>query len=124
MITYYEYLKNILEKILASHYILLELEDKPGDLEKIKKEISKIIGFFQVLINKIGVEKFESDDFLDLKSKLEYYLNNYSFDNEIKTISALYSDDKDRLKNIRSKILESLDDKKIIDKIEYILEKM
>lgn len=124
MITYYEYLKNILEKILVSHNTLLRLEDKPGDLEIIKKEILKMIGFFQVLVNKIGTEKFESDEFLDLKSKLEHYLNNYSFDKEIQTMSALYSEDENRLKNIRLKILESLEDSKLRDKIEHILEKV
>jgi len=124
MITYYEYLKNMLEKIINSYKVLLELEDKSGDLEIIKKEVSKINGFFQVLVNRIGIEKFESSDFLDLKSKLEYYLNNYSFDKEIETMSALYSDDKNRLKNIRLKILESLNDRKLRDKIEHILEKL
>jgi hypothetical protein len=124
MITYYEYLKNILEKILVSHNTLLRLEDKSGDLEIIKKEIFKIIGFFQVLVNKIGTEKFESNEFLDLKSKLEYYLNNYSFDKEIQTMTELYSEDENRLKNIRLKILESFEDSKLRDKIEYILEKV
>jgi hypothetical protein len=83
-----------------------------------------MIGFFQVLVNKIGTEKFESNEFLDLKSKLEHYLNNYSFDKEIQTMSALYSEDENRLKNIRLKILESLEDSKLRDKIEHILEKV
>ena len=124
MVTYYEYLKNILEKILVSYNTLLKIEDKPGDLETIKKEILKINGFFQVLVNKIGTEKFELKEFLDLKSKLEDYLNNYSFDKEIQTMAALYSDDENRLKNIRLKILESLEDGKIRDKIEHIIEKV
>ena len=124
MITYYEYLKNILEKILVSYNTLQRLEDKPGDLEVIKKEISKIISFFQVLVNKIETEKFESKEFLDLKFKLEDYLNNYSFDKEIQTMAALYSEDKNRLKNIRLKILESLEDGKLKDKIEHTLEKV
>lgn len=124
MVTYYEYIKNILEKFTVSYRTLQELEDKPGDLEIIKKEISKINGFFQVLVNKIRIAKIESSDFLDLKSKLESYLNNYSFEREIETISALYSDDKNRLKNIRLKILESFDDRKLKEKVEYILGKV
>jgi len=124
MVAYYEYIKTILERIIESHNTLVNLEDKSGDLDIIKREILKIKGFFHVMVNKLGTEKFESSDFLNLKSKLEYYLNNYSFEKEIETMSALYSDDKDRLKNIRLKILESLDDKKLMDNIEYLLEKV
>jgi hypothetical protein len=39
-------------------------------------------------------------------------------------MTALYSEDENRLKNIRLKILESFEDSKLIDKIEYILEKV
>jgi len=124
MITHYEYLKSILEKIIVAHNTLAKLEDKPGDLKIIRKEISKINGFFQVFINKIDTEKFQSTDFSDLKSKFEYYLENYSFEKEIETMASLYSEDSNRLKNMRLKILESLADKKLIDNIEYLVEKL
>jgi len=124
MVTYYEYLKNILEKIIVAHNTLTRLEDKPGDLKIIKKEILKINGFFQVLINKIDTEKFQSTDFSDLKSKFEHYLENYSFEKEIETMAPLYSEDSNRLKNMRLKILESLADKKLMDNIEYMVEKL
>ena len=124
MVTYHEYLKNILKKIIVAHDILVKLEDKPGDLIIIKKEILKINGFFQVLINKIDTEKFQSTDFSDLKSKFEHYLENYSFEKEIETMAPLYSEDSNRLKNMRLKILESLADKKLMDNIEYMVEKL
>ena len=124
MVTYYEYLKSVLEKIIVAHNTLTKLEDKPGDLVIIKKEILKINGFFHVLINKIDTEKFQSSDFLDLKSNFEYYLKNYSFEKEIETMAPLYSEDSNRLKNMRLKILESLADKKLMDNIEYTLEKL
>ena len=123
MVTY-EYLKSVLEKIIVANNTLVKLEDKPGDLVIIKKEILKINGFFQVLVNKIDTEKFQSVDFLDLKSKLEYYLKNYSFEKEIETMAILYSEDSNRLKNMRLKILESLEDKKLMDNIEYIIKKL
>lgn len=123
MVTY-EYLKSVLEKIIVTHNTLAKLEDKPGDLVIIKKEILKINGFFQVLVNNIDAEKFQSTDFLDLKSKFEYYLKNYSFEKEIETMAILYSEDSNRLKNMRLKILESLEDKKLIDNIKYIIEKL
>lgn len=124
MVTYYEYLKSILEKIIVAHDTLAKLEDKPGDLTIIKKEILKINGFFQVLINKIDTEKFQSTDLSDLKSKFEHYLENYSFEKEIETMAPLYSEDSNRLKNMRLKILESLADKKLMDNIEYMVEKL
>lgn len=124
MVTHYEYLKSILEKIMIAYNILAKLEDKPGDLEKIRKEILKINGFFQVLINKINVEKLQSSDFSDLKPKLEYYLKSYSFEKEIETMALLYSEDSNRLKNMRLKILESLSDGKLMDNIEYMLGKL
>ena len=124
MVTYYKYLKSILEKIIVAHNTLTKLEDKPGDLKIIKKEILKINGFFQVLINKIDTEKFQSADFSDLKSKFEHYLENYSFEKEIETMTPLYSEDSNRLKNMRLKILESLADKKLMDNIEYMVEKL
>ena len=124
MLTYYEYLKSVLEKIIVAHNTLAELEDKPGDLEIIKKEILKINGFFHVLISKINTEKFQSNDFLDLRSKFEYYLENYSFEKEIETMATLYSEDSNRLKNMRLKILESLADKKLMEDIEYTIEKL
>jgi len=124
MVTHYEYLKSILEKIIVAHNTLTKLEDKPGDLKIIKKEILKVNGFFQVLINKMDTEKFQSTDFSDLKSKFEHYLENYSFEKEIETMAPLYSEDSNRLKNMRLKILESLADKKLMDDIEYLVEKL
>ncbi len=124
MVTYHAYLKNVLEKIIVAHNTLAKLEDKPGDLVIIRKEILKINGFFQVLINKIDTEKFQSTDFSDLKSKFEHYLENYSFEKEIETMAPLYSEDSNRLKNMRLKILESLTDKKLMDNIEYMAEKL
>jgi len=103
---------------------LIKLEDKPGDLEIIKKQNVKINGFFQVLIKRINDEKFYSNDFLELKSNLEYYLENYSFEKEIETMATLYSEDSKRLKNLRLKILESLADKKLMDNIAYTIEKL
>lgn len=124
MLTYNDYLKNILEKIIIAHDRITKLEDKPGDLEIIKKELLKIIGFFQVIINKVDNGKSTSSDLLDLKYKLEYYLKNYSFDREIETMTLLYSEDSNRLKNMRLKILESLDDKKLLSNIEYTVKKL
>jgi len=54
MISFDEYIKDVLKQILDSYQILLELEDKPGDLEIIKNELLKINGFLRVIVKKIN----------------------------------------------------------------------
>ena len=124
MVTHYVYLKGILKKIMIAYNTLTRLEDRPGDLNTIKKEILKINGFFRVFINKINTENIQSSELLKLKSSFENYLNNYSFNNELDTMASLYSNDSGRLKNMRLKILESLKEQKLIDNITYVLEKV
>ena len=115
MVTYAEHLKNILNHILDSYQILNEIEDKPGDLSKIEKEMLKINGFMKVVSNKIDVDKIPTSDFETLKIKFSGYLENYSFEKEIKTMASLYSNDMSRVKNMRLKILEALKNKHMMD---------
>ena len=115
MVTYSEHLKNILNHILDSYQILNEIEDKPGDLSKIEKEMLKINGFIKVVSNKIDVDKIPTSDFEPLKIKFSRYLENYSFEKEIKTMASLYSNDMSRVKNMRLKILEALKNKHMMD---------
>lgn len=122
MVTWNNYLKSVLEKIIESHSILLQLKDRPGDLDSIKKELLKITGFFNVVIRKLESENFQSKNLSDLKFKLHEYLDSYYFEKEIETMALLYSEDTNRLRNLRLKILESLDDKKLIDKIHNAIE--
>ena len=124
MVTYNEYLKNILTKILESYTNLNHMSDKPGDLEIIKKELLKINGFAKVIINKIDESKISSSDFRPMKLKLEYYMDNYFFVQEIDTMSSLYSNDISRVKNMRLKILEAFNDKKLIDSVKDLSEKI
>ncbi|MGY5149181.1 MAG: hypothetical protein ACW9W3_03880 [Candidatus Nitrosopumilus sp. bin_68KS] len=124
MVTYNDHLKNILIQILESYNHLKEIQDKPGDLEYIKKEMLKINGFLKVIGNKMDVEKIPSSDFKPLKSKFQQYLQNYSFEQEIETMMPIYADDVHRIKNMRFKILEALEDKKMIDDTESLIEKI
>lgn len=122
MVTYDEYLKNILTKILDSHNNLLELKDKPGDLEIIHKELLKINSFFQAIINKLGTEHYQSSDLVEFKSKIKDYLENYYFEREIEIMKPLYADDPNRIKNIRIKIIEALNDRKLMEKLIDVME--
>ena len=116
-----EYLKGILKQILDSYAVLDELPDKPGDLEIINREWLKIFGQFRVIINKLEKTPKNSDIYLELLKRLIHYVENNDFEREISTMSQLYSTDINRLKNIRLKILESLNERKLMEKIESIM---
>lgn len=122
MVTWNEYLKGIFEKTVDSYSILLKLNDKPGDLEIIKKESLRIVGFFNVIIKKLESENYPSKNLSDLKIKLENYMNSYYFAKELETMTPLYSEDTNRIKNMRLKIIESLEDKKLMDRIKETIE--
>ncbi len=124
MVTYNEYLKKILKQILSSYNILKENNDKPEDLNNIKKEMLKINGFLKVVSKKIDTDKIVLSDFKIVKSKFQHYLDNYYFEKEIETMSALYSNDLSRVKNMRLKILEALEDKKMMDDVKELVEKI
>ena len=124
MVTYNEYLQSILIKILDSYNILKQIKDNPGDLNNIKREHLRINGFIKVVLNKIDTDKIPASNFKTVKSKFQYYLDNYYFEKEIETMAPLYSDDVYRIKNMRLKILEALEDKKMIDEIEELIEKI
>ncbi len=118
------YLNGLLSQIKDSIKIIEELKDKSGDLEIIKKELAKINGLFQVIVNKLNSFDNSSDRYVELSSAAKFYLENYSFDREIETMSKLYSNDSHRLRNIRYSILKSLTDKKLIEKVDSIMENL
>ena len=124
MVSNIEYVKKVLNQIQDSYFLIYNLKDEEGDLEIIKIELLKINGFFNVLVKKIGTEDFKSNDLIELKSKLKNYLDNYYFVQEIDTMSSLYSGDSDRVKNMRLKILEAFEDRKLINTIELVKDKL
>ncbi len=124
MVTYNEYLKNILNQILDSYNILKEINDKKEDLNNIKLEMLKINGFLKVVLRKIDSDKISSSNFKMIKSKFQHYLDNYYFEKEIETMAPLYSNDLSRVKNMRLKILEALEDKKMMESIGELIEKI
>lgn len=124
MVTYNEYLKNILEQIVDSYNALREISDKKEDLEFIKIEMLKINGFVKVVLRKIDSDKITSSNFKIIQSKFQHYLDNYYFEKEIETMAPLYSNDLNRVKNMRLKILEALEDRKMMDKVVELIEKI
>lgn len=124
MVTYNEYLKNILKQILSSYNKLKEIDDRDEDLNNVKKEMLKINGFLKVVSKKIDINKISSSDFSIVKSKFLHYLDNYYFEKEIETMAPLYSDDLNRVKNMRLKILEALEDRNMMEDVEELIEKI
>lgn len=122
--TYNEYLKGILEKIIESHTILTGLDDKPGDLDVIRLELLKIKGFLQVISNKLDATKYTLADVERLQLRSQSYLDTYYFEKEIENLSSLYADDSNRLKNLRLMILESLNDRKLIENIKELVDEL
>ena len=120
MTTIDDYLQGIIKRIIESYRHLLDLKDKPGDLEIIKTEILRINGFFKVIIKKIESSQIQSDTYVKLLKQTKHFLSNYEFEREIETMSTLYSDDPNRLKNIRLKIIESLQNNELMETIETI----
>ena len=124
MVSIDEYLKGILRQILASYKILTELNDNPNDLETIKKELSKIGGLLQVIHSKLIGKKYQADHFVVLYKLATYYIDTYDFTREIEILGQVYYKDSDRLKNLRLLIINSLNDKKLIEKLQTILIKL
>jgi len=124
LVDFNEYLKGILQQILASYKILTELNDEPNDLHIMKREISKIIGLFLVTKNKLSEKKNQSDSFVTIYKLFSYYIETYDFSREIDVLAQIYYKDSDRLKNLRMLIIDSLNDKHLIEKLQTILNKL
>ncbi len=124
LIDFNEYLKGILQQILASYKILTELNDNPSDLHTMKQEISKIIGLSLVVKNKLEGKKNQSDSFVTIYKLFSYYIETYDFSREIDILAQIYYKDSNRLKNLRLLIIDSLNDKHLIEKLQTILNKL
>ena len=115
------YLKGILGQILDSYKILAELNDNPNDLDIIKKEIAKIRGLLQVIHNKLNSEKYQSDHLVTLRKLSMYYIETYDYSREVEYLAQIYDEDSNRIKNLRILILNSLNDKRMIEKFQTIV---
>lgn len=119
-----KYLKGVMRQILDSYNIIIQLDDEPSDLAIIKKELSKIRGQLTVLKNKLKSKEYQSDDLVTLYKVSLYYTETYDFSREINLLSQIYYNDPLRLKNLRLVIIESLNDKKLIEKFQEIFNRL
>ncbi len=115
-----DYIKSLLTQTLDAHIILNKLKDEPKDLEIIKKQVGKIEGTLKVLCNKIKESNNSSDDYVKLSKSAKFYLENYDFYNVIEAYK-LYDEDPQRIKNVRTLVINALEEKKLIEKIQDML---
>ena len=119
-----EYLKGILGQILDSYKILVELDDAPNDLNIIKKETAKIKGLLQVIHNKLNSKKYQSDHLLTIHKMSAYYIETYDYSREVEYLAQIYGNDPNRIKNLRTLIINSLNDKNMIERFQMLLKKL
>ncbi len=118
-----DYIKSLLNQILDAHSFLNKLKDEPGDLELIKKQVGKIEGVLKVLCNKIKESNNISDDYVKVSKSANFYLENNDFYTVIEAYK-LYDKDPMRIKNMRSLVIKALEEKKLIEKIQYMLKNL
>ena len=119
-----EYLKGILGQILDSYKILVEIDDTTNDLDIIKKETAKIKGLLQVIHNKLNSKKYQSDHLLTIHKMSAYYIETYDYSREVEYLSQIYGNDPNRIKNLRTLIINSLNDKNMIERFQMLLKKL
>ena len=117
MVTRTEYLKGMLEQALQSCQTIEDLKDKPGDLVTMRQDLLRIRGILQVVVNKIKPGDFPNSDIPGLVSRSKQFLENYYFEREMDIMEPLYGDDPGRLRHLRFKILEALQDKGLSEKM-------
>ena len=114
-------IKSLLIETREIHTILNQLKDKPGDIDVIKKHVEKIEELFETVCKKIERLDNSSDDYVILVKAIKFYLENYDFYNVIEAYKT-YDQDSARVKNMRILVITALEDKKLIEKIQKIIE--
>ena len=84
----------------------------------------KINGMIKVILTKIEPEKIPDSDFPSLKSKFEITWRIISLKKKLKQWHLCIQMMLVRVKNMRLKIIEALNDKKMMDAIEDLIEKL
>jgi len=107
--------KNNIDEIISQNKNVL-IENLFYDLDEEK--------IFYLIKNKLSEKKYQSDNLVTLHKLSSYYIENYDFAREINLLSKTYSSDPNRLKNIRLVIIQSLNDRKLIEKFQTILNKL
>lgn len=120
MVTHTEYLVGMLGQALESCDAIATLQDKPGDLVAMRQYLLRIRGILQVIVNKIDPRDYPSVDIPGLEYRSRAFLDNYYFEREMDIMEPLYGDDPGRLRHLRLKIIEALEDKGLSEKMHEV----
>jgi len=117
MVNVDEYLYDLMKKILDAYNIIENLGDSKNDLFILDLELGKINGLLKVLLRKTEEFSNKNTELLKLNKKIFGYFENFYFENELKKIKEIYSEDPHRVKSIRNSVVNSLQDNKLIFRI-------
>jgi len=120
MVTISDYIKNITEKILTSISVIENCDDNSESLEILKIELKHINGYLSIIIRKLAKRDKISDLYSILLKMSLYYLDNHDFFRELEQITDIYSNDPNRIKNIKKLIIDSFHQKKFLDVLHEI----
>ncbi len=123
MITVSEYALSIIQDLIQSHKTLISLSDKPGDLDTIRREWHRSVNLAAALAGRIDASKHPTMTLENLARKCKKF-SEYDFTREIDLLYGLYSNDPNRLKNIRIKILEAFEESKLAEQMRTTLEEL
>ena len=114
MVTLSDYIKNISSKTLDSIIVIENLDDNTESLQILKVEMKHINGYLTIIIRKLGNRDNISDLYSDLLKLSISYLNENDFFRELEQINEIYSNDPNRIKNIKKLIINSFHKKGIV----------
>ena len=124
MVTTIEYFHDLMKKILKSYDVIKNLGDTKTDLQILDVELTKINGLLKVLLRKSKEYSTLNTEFPKLQIKLQRYFENHYFTNELEKIKEIYSEDPLRVKNIRTSIINSLQENQLIFRIYEIAKEL
>ena len=93
-------------------------------LIRLKKNYPKSEDFCKLHVVNWEEKKYQSDHLVTLYKLSTYYIDTYDFTREIENLAPIYFNDSNRLKNLRLLIIDSLNDKKLIEKLQAILNRL
>ena len=117
MVVVDEYFHDLMKKILNSYDIIKNLGDSKDDFFVLDMELTKINGLLRVLVRKSEEFSNTNTEFSKLQKKIQNYFENHYFVGELEKIKEIYSEDPLRVKHIRTSIINSLQDDKMIFRI-------
>ena len=117
-----EYVAGVIGQIQESAESVRALDDRPGDLDVMRRECARTIGLVESLATRTeGAAGAAAGPcgaaYAEVASLCRAYAESYSFAREIETMSGLYAGDPGRLRSMRLKICESYDGGRFLERL-------